>query len=293
MNQAVNPLGAQTVKQATSTKQATSISPPTNVLIARYILLPTLLLTVALAGGVRVEAATRELIFLPPPLICLVLAMLVMIGFARAGLVNFGLWFNQKFSAIELISHALTLAALFFATAQVFNCVLPEKGLLHGLFVLFLLWSLINNLFATFDARRSLRALAVLLALAFVAKYLILASVVDDAETGLWRRAMEVLLKGVTLGALDLPRFAAVTGYLAFSTITLYLLALWMLPSSPFEVKTKGANPLRSSDVWRLYKRLDAGEQASLSEAIYRDAAESLVTTAAVSVDSSTDDKII
>ena len=40
-----------------------------NRLLLHSIVLPTLLLTVALLGGLRVDANTKQFIFLPPPLI--------------------------------------------------------------------------------------------------------------------------------------------------------------------------------------------------------------------------------
>jgi hypothetical protein len=39
----------------------------------RYILLPVLLLTVTLAGGIRFSAESSELLFFPPPLVALIL----------------------------------------------------------------------------------------------------------------------------------------------------------------------------------------------------------------------------
>ncbi len=255
----------------------------TNTLVARFILMPTLLLIVALFGGVRVDGVTRAFIFLPPPLISLVLASLVMLLFARAGLIKFNEWFDAKLSMIVSTSHALTLLTLFFATAQVFNCVLPERGLLHALFVLFLLWSLINNLFAAFDAKRALRSLAVLLSFSFALKFLVFANITNDAEAGVWRRAMELLLKGVTLGALDLPRFAPATGYIAFVTLALYLVALWMMPAAPFD-ETKAnfndeTNRTELTEVLAAYEQLSPPEQAAAREFIKREKSENLISS--------------
>lgn len=203
----------------------------TTTLIVRFIVLPTLLLIVVLLGGVRVDAATRALVFLNPPLIALILAGLVMSLYTRAKLINIAEWFKPEQPFINATANALTLIALFFATAQVFNVILPERGLLHGLFAMFFLWTLVNNLFAGFDARRALRSVVALLAIAFAVKYLLLANLAgNDEDSGLMRQAVALLLKGVTLGTLDLPRYAPTTGYVAFFAVTFYIVALWLMP---------------------------------------------------------------
>ena len=76
------------------------------------------------------------------------------------------------------------LLTLFFASAQAFNSVLPERGLLHWLFSFFFLWTLWNNQFSSFDARRLLRSLLVLFGTAFVLKQMLLASLY--ASDGGW-----------------------------------------------------------------------------------------------------------
>ncbi len=56
-----------------------------NRALVRFIVLPTIFLSVALLGGVRVSAEARGLIFLAPPLITLLLAALLVALFVRAG----------------------------------------------------------------------------------------------------------------------------------------------------------------------------------------------------------------
>ena len=200
---------------------------------ARTVLLPWLLLTVAMLGGVRVAARDRSLLFLPPPLITLVLAALLMALFIRARLVLPGRWLDSSHTVLENASHAVTLAALFFASAQAFNSVLPESGLLHWMFALFLLWTLWNDQFAPFDALRLLRSVAVLLATAFALKHLLLAGLHGTGEGGWSRRVLSALLEGVTLGTIDLPAFAPATGYLSFFTLALYVGALALVRPAP------------------------------------------------------------
>jgi hypothetical protein len=214
----------------------------------RAVLLPWLLLTVALLGGVRVAARDRSLLFLPPPLVTLVMAALLMALFLRARLVLPGRWLSSSHSVLDNASHALTLAALFFASAQAFNSVLPESGLLHWVFALFLLWTLWNDQFAPFDARRLLRSVAVLLATAFALKHLLLAGFHGTGEGGWSRRLVSALLEGVTLGTIDLPAFAPATGYLSFFTLALYVGALALVRPAPDDHR---------HDV----RRLEAGEE--------------------------------
>jgi hypothetical protein len=200
---------------------------------ARAIVLPWLLLTVALLGGVRVALRDRSLLFVPPPLVTLVLAALLVSLFVRARLVIPGAWLSSRHTVLENGSHALTLAALFFATAQAFNSVLPEAGLLHWLFALFFLWTLWNDQFAPFDPRRLLRSVAVLFATAFALKHLLLSGLHGAADGGWSRRLVSALLEGVTLGTIDLPAFAPATGYLSFFTLALYVAALALVDPAP------------------------------------------------------------
>jgi len=200
---------------------------------ARVVLLPWLLLTVALLGGVRVAARDRSLLFLPPPLITLVLAGLLMALFIRARLVRPGRWLSSRYTVLENASHAVTLAALFFASAQAFNSVLPEAGLLHWIFALFFLWTLWNDQFAPFDPLRLLRSVAVLFATAFALKHLLLAGLHGGGGGGWSRRLVSTLLEGVTLGTIDLPAFAPATGYLSFFTLGLYVGALALVRPDP------------------------------------------------------------
>jgi len=120
---------------------------------------------------------------------------------------------------------------LFFASAQAFNSVLPERGLLHWLFSFFFLWTLWNNQFSSFDARRLLRSLAILFGTAFILKHMLLASLYSP-EGGWLKRVAGTLLQGVTIGTLDAPSFAPATGYISFFTLTLYVVGLILLASA-------------------------------------------------------------
>jgi hypothetical protein len=223
----------------------------------RHVLLPFVLVTVALLGGLRVRP-DQSLLFVPPPLVTLIMAALLMALFARGRLVVIDRWVSERHTALANLSHALTLLALFFASAQAFNSVLPEQGLLHWVFALFFLWTLWNDQFAPFDVRRLLRSLCVLFGTAFVLKHLLMASLYAP-EVGWGRRLMTALLEGASLGTLDVPAFAPATGYVSFFTLALYVGSLALVRPTPDE----------EDDVRRLladYRRLSPGERASLRE---------------------------
>lgn len=205
-----------------------------NDALTRYILLPTIFLTVALLGGLRVDAETKDLLFIPPPLVTLLPAVMLLALFVRGGALVPRRWLSGEHHPLMNVSHALTLAALFFASAQSFNSVLPETGLLRWMFSFFFLWTLWNNQFASFDARRLVRSLIALFGTAFVLKHMLLASLY--APGGSWlRRLAGVLLEGVTLGTLDGRAFAPATGYISFFTLVLYVCGLVLLPPAPTE----------------------------------------------------------
>ena len=190
--------------------------------------LPLLFLTVALLGGLRVNAEDHAFIFIAPPLVTLVLAVLLMLLFVRGRLVELHRWVASDHPPLRNISNIWLLLTLFFASAQAFNSVLPERGLLHWLFSFFFLWTLWNNQFSSFDARRLLRSLAVLFGTAFVLKHMLLASLYSS-DGGWLKRLTGALLQGVSLGTLDAPALAPATGYISFFTLALYVAGLFLL----------------------------------------------------------------
>jgi hypothetical protein len=210
-----------------SDKQQTAISiqQPRNQALVGYVVLPFIFLTVVLLGGLRVSADDRAFIFFPPPLITLVLAVLLMLLFVRGGLIELKSWVDSDNPPFTNVSHIWLLLTLFFASAQAFNSVMPEAGLLHWLFSFFFLWTLWNNQFSYFDARRLLRSLVVLFGTAFVLKHMLLASLYAP-EGGWLKRLAGALVQGVALGTLEGPTFAPATGYISFFTLGLYILGL-------------------------------------------------------------------
>ncbi len=248
----------------------------TNHALARYLLLPTIFLTVALAGGLRIDAATRAFVFLPPPLVTLVLATLLLLLFVRGRLLELHEWFNSALPPRTLIAHALTVGALCCASAQAFNAVLPEAGLLRWLFAFFFLWTLWQNQFSTFDARRLLRSLVALFGTAFALKHLLLAALY--APEGNWlRRLAGTLVEGLTQGTLgQAESYAPATGYIAFATLALYVGGLAMLAFAPTETDTTTE---RAQTIVNDYQQLAPAERALVRAEIMADEPLQLATT--------------
>lgn len=199
-----------------------------NLSLVNYLLLPFIFQTVVLLGGLRVSDGSHAFVFMPPPLITLVLSVLLLLLFLRGGLIELRELISVENPALTNITHVWLLITLFFASAQAFNSVLPERGLLHWLFSFFFLWTLWNNQFSSFDARRLLRSLAVLFGTAFVLKYMLLASLYSQ-DGGWLKRVAGALVSSVTLGTLDAPVFAPATGYISFFTIGLYIAGLVLM----------------------------------------------------------------
>lgn len=233
-----------------------------NRALLRFIALPMIFLTVALLGGLRVSAEDYVFVFVAPPLITLVLAVLLMLLFVRGHAIEMGRWVSGEHPALVNVSHLLTLLSLFFASAQAFNSVLPERGLLHWLFSFFFLWTLWNNQFSSFDARRLLRSLAVLFGTAFVLKHMLLASLYAP-EGGWLKRVAGALLEGVSLGTLDAQAFAPATGYISFFTLALYVTGLFLMTPAPEDEADEEAHHLVSA-----YRRLPPRVRHTVREAI-------------------------
>jgi hypothetical protein len=207
-----------------------------NRLVLQFIVLPTMLLTVVLLGGLRIDAETRHFVFIAPPLVTLVLAVLLISLFMRAGAIELPRWLALDQPMLINISHLLTLIALFFASAQAFNSVLPESGLLHWMFSFFFLWTLWTNQFSSLDTRRLLKSLSVLFGTAFVLKHL-LVSALSAPEGGWLRKLAATLLQGI---AIDVPHFAPATGYISFFALVLYVAGLWLTQPRPMQTTGVG-----------------------------------------------------
>ena len=219
--------------------------------LLHFIALPAVLLTAGLLGGLRIDGQTRQFIFVAPPLVTLVLAILLGSLFVRAGALVLRRWLAVELPMLTNVAHLLTLISLFFASAQAFNSVLPESGLLHWMFSFFFLWTLWINQFSTFDPRRLLRSIIILFGTAFVLKHL-LVSALYAPEGGWLRTIASILLQGISI---DVPRFAPMTGYISFFALVLYVAGLLLIAPVPV--------PLGESEVNKIAVREDALAESS------------------------------
>jgi hypothetical protein len=193
-----------------------------------YVFAPLLFLTVALAGGMRFAVGSNELRFLAPQLVAVILAAFVMILFVRGGLLELKRYAGEHLGIVENLSGVLRLAAIYFATVQIFNSVTPEKGLLNFCFNLFYFLIFFNNLFVVFNPVRLAKSLAIVLGASFALKYLILADLFAPSES--WAKYMlQKLMQTATLGAMDYEVFAPGTGYLSFAALAFYILGLYLI----------------------------------------------------------------
>lgn len=196
----------------------------------RYIFVPIIFLTVTLLGGLRLSGVEGSFIFLKPALLCLIFASVLLVLFFRSGLIIVDGWFTETFPLRKNIANGVILLSMFAATTQLFNSLIPEQGLPFWIVSFCFLWTLWNNLFADFDTKKLLRSLGGLFGLAFIAKYLVLANSTAPAGQGWLRSIIENPAQQTMTWLLDLPQFAAGTGYIQFFAVTLYIFGLYLIP---------------------------------------------------------------
>jgi hypothetical protein len=202
--------------------------------VREAIVLPGIFLTVTLLGGLRIGPAIR---FVPPPLIALVLALLVIVALVRARAVDPAGLVHQGRPPLENLSGAIVGVSLAAASVQVFNLLTPDSGLLHVMVGAFFFVQLLATIAGTNERRALLRSLTVLLGSAFVLRYVVLESLYARSG-GTLARVLTVLMEGVSLGALQYEPSAAATGYLAFLALGLYLIGIFLLPTGRSPMRT-------------------------------------------------------
>lgn len=196
-----------------------------------YIFIPLIFLTVTLFGGVRLAAADNAFLFLKPALVCLVFAALTLVLYFRSGLIAIEGWLGDRNTTLTNITNFFVLLTLFTATVQLYNALLPEQGLPFWIVGFCFFWTIWNNLFADFDPKRLLRSMIALFGLAFVVKYLVLANLTAERGDSSWLRSIiENPGREAFTWLLDLPGYAAGTGYIQFFTLALYLIGLFLIP---------------------------------------------------------------
>jgi len=191
--------------------------------------LPLLFLTVTLVGGLRVDT---RVVFAPPPISALVLAVLLVGALVRCGAVAPRRLIAAERPPLANANGAVVLLTLFAAAVQAFNLLIPEAGLPRLAVTVFLFLLLLNTIAASSDRIHVLRSTAVIVGSAFVLKFIVLAAL-SDAGGGWLKRVLLASLQGVTLGTLTQPRLAAVSGYTAFSALIMFLTGLALLPRWP------------------------------------------------------------
>jgi hypothetical protein len=220
------------------------------------IVLPVLFLTVALAGGLRPGA---PLVLPPPSLFALVLAALLVAALVMSGAFDPRRVMNPSRSGLANANGAAILAALFLASAQVFALLTPDGGLPRIILSVYLLVLMLNTLAAGPDRVRVLRSLGVTFAAAFILKFIVLDALSDPAS-GRLGRALQLLLEGVTLGVLTQPAQHPAAGYVAFTTLVMFLASIWLLPGRLPTARTVIAARLDDGvDVVPPRRRLDGG----------------------------------
>ena len=163
------------------------------------IVLPMLFLTVTLLGGLRVAAGVA---LLAPPLVALVLGVLLVGALVRGGVLVPRPARQRHRTPLENMSGAVVMASLLAASAQVFNLVTPDTGLLHLLFAAFFFIELLTTMAGASGPRQLLRSVGVLLGGAFVLRWIVLETLYAPG-TGTAKRMLTLLLEGVSLGAID------------------------------------------------------------------------------------------
>ena len=195
--------------------------------IREAIVLPMAFLTVALLGGLRIGPA---LVLVPAPLISLVLAVMLLSALVRAGALTPAVILSAERTALENISGVIVLVTLFAASAQVFTLVTPEHGLLHVVFGICFFVQLTTTLAGVKGRGNMLRSIGVLLGAAFIVRFIILEGLYAR-DGGLAKRLLTTLVEGASLGAIQYEPVGAGTGYVAFLTLSLFMIGLLLLPA--------------------------------------------------------------
>ena len=198
--------------------------------------LPGLFLTVTLLGAIRIGA---PLPIEPPTQFSLVLAMLLFGALVQTGTLDGARLMHGSRPPLANLNGLVLLLSAFAASAQMLSLITPAQGL-PAVIVGFLLLAMLAQMLAqSLDRPRLLRGLMVMLGVAFVLKFIVLASLSSPAS-GRMTRALQVLFDSVTLGAVTQPPLAPANGYLAFAALLLYLFGLSWLPHADWRIVRVG-----------------------------------------------------
>jgi hypothetical protein len=195
--------------------------------VREAIVLPAALLTVLLAGSIRI---TQSTVFAPPSVFALVLGLLLIRVIVQSGALAPERLLADARSAAANLNGLAVLLALWLASAQVLAVLIPESGLPRIIFAVFLLILLINTAAAAPDRVRLLRSLSVTFGALFLLKFVVLRELSAAGTSGL-KRVLQALLEGITLGSLLQPPSHVATSYLALLSLALFLFAVFLLPA--------------------------------------------------------------
>ena len=189
------------------------------------IVLPAIFLTVVLCGGFRLAADVK---LVPPSLTALVLAISLIGLLVRSGTIPVTALLSGTRRPMENVSGGVVLATLFAASAQALNLLIPDTGLLHAAFAIFVFCQLLTLGAGRMERPAALRSLLVLFGSLFVLRY-ILVEALYASGGGMLHRVLVTLMSGASLGGIVYEPNAPLTGYVAFFTLLLYFVGLLLL----------------------------------------------------------------
>jgi hypothetical protein len=188
--------------------------------------LPLVFLTVVLLGGLRIGATTA---LVPPSVFALVLGVLLVRVLVQCGALAPERLVNASRTALANANGVVVLVTLWAAAAQAIALVIPDSGLPRLALNVFFLVLLLNTSAASPDRVRLLRSLSVTFGSAFVLKFVVLYELSTPGTSWL-KSVLQAMLEGITLGTLTQDPLHPITGYIAFATVALFLIGIFLLP---------------------------------------------------------------
>lgn len=198
--------------------------------VREAIVLPLLLLTVTLLAGADIGTGVA---LVPASLFSLVLATMLMVALVRSGALDPSRLLHGSRSILANANGAVVLVALFAASAQLLAMLTPRSGLPLFFVDVLLFVLLLNTIVAEPDRVRVLRSLAVTLGSALILKFVVLAGV-SSPTGGRMSHVMIAIFDAATFGSITQEAQAPASGYLAFFSTALYLVALALLPAAGY-----------------------------------------------------------
>jgi len=194
--------------------------------VREAIVLPVLLLTVVLLAGAELGTAVA---LVPPSLFSLVLGTMLIVALVRSGALDPSRLLHGSRSVLANANGAVVLAALFAASAQVLAMLTPRSGLPLFFVDVLLFVLLLNTLVSEPDRVRLLRSLAVTLGSALLLKFVVLTAVSNPTGSRMSRVIMAIF-DAATFGSITQEVHSPASGYVAFFSTALYLVAVALLP---------------------------------------------------------------